>query len=158
LLIVPLLAAVATFVQSKMAIQPMRADMSAQEKSMQSMSKNMAYFFPGMIFLFSLNFAQGIGLYWVTQNLYMILQQYYMVGWGGLHLPAWMPGAGRTTSLSHPGHRPQQQTVPTAGIITTKSKLVPVSGSSTPTDGSGGGTPSNQQRKPNRNKARKRRR
>lgn len=101
-LVFPLLAAGLTFVQSRMMMPPLRADMSDQERSMAKVTKQMSLFFPVIILLFSLNFPQGLALYWVTGTMFMVVQQYLVVGWGGLKVPAWLPGAGRTTSLSYP--------------------------------------------------------
>src|SRR4029077_19079677 len=50
--------------------------------------------------VFGLQLYQGIALYWLAQNIFMICQQWYIVGWGGLKVPRWFPGAGRTTPLS----------------------------------------------------------
>lgn len=101
-LILPLLAALATVVQSKMMMPPMRPDMSDQERQAANMSKQMTYFMPIMVFVFGMIFPSGIALYWVTQSTFMIVQQFWVVGWGGLKVPAWFPGSGRVTALSFP--------------------------------------------------------
>lgn len=101
-LVLPLLAAIFTFAQSRMMMQPTRADMTDQERSMQSVSKQMTLLFPVMIFIFGLLFPQGLAIYWVTGTMFMVLQQWYVVGWGGLKVPEWWPGAGRVTPLSFP--------------------------------------------------------
>jgi YidC/Oxa1 family membrane protein insertase len=101
-LIIPLMAAAATFVQSRMMMQPPRPDMTSQERSMYNLSRQMSFFLPVMIFVLALNFPVGIALYWVTQSAYMVVQQYYMLGWGGMKVPGWMPGSARQTSLSYP--------------------------------------------------------
>jgi YidC/Oxa1 family membrane protein insertase len=100
-LIIPLLAAAATFVQSRMMMQPLRPDMTSQERSMTNLSRQMSFFLPVMIFMLALSFPVGISLYWVTQSAYMVVQQYYMLGWGGMKVPVWMPGSARETSLSY---------------------------------------------------------
>ena len=101
-LILPLLAAVFTFAQSRMMMQPLRADMTDQERSMSNISRQMTLLFPVMIFVFGLLFPQGLAIYWVTGTMFMVLQQWFVVGWGGLKVPSWWPGAGRTTPLSFP--------------------------------------------------------
>ncbi len=95
LVVVPLLAGALTFVQTKMMVQPQRPDMSDQELQMYRVSSQMAYLMPAVIVVVALNFQQGVALYWVTQSLVMIVQQYFIVGWGQLRVPAWFPGAGR---------------------------------------------------------------
>ena len=69
---------------------------------MSNVTKQMSVLFPVIIFVLSLNFPQGLALYWVTGTLFMVLQQYHLVGWGSLKVPAWFPGAGRVTALSYP--------------------------------------------------------
>jgi YidC/Oxa1 family membrane protein insertase len=112
-LILPLFAAAATVVQSKMMMPPMRPDMSDQERQAANMSKQMTYFMPIMVFVFGMIFPAGIALYWVTQSTFMIVQQFVVVGWGGLKVPAWFPGSGRVTPLSFPQAAP----VPAAALV-----------------------------------------
>ncbi|MBJ7609821.1 MAG: membrane protein insertase YidC [Candidatus Dormibacteraeota bacterium] len=101
-LILPLLAAVLTFAQSRMMMPPPRPDMTDQERTMGNVTKQMSVIFPVIILFLSLNFPQGLALYWVTGTLFMVIQQYHLVGWGSLTVPSWLPGAQRTTSLSYP--------------------------------------------------------
>jgi YidC/Oxa1 family membrane protein insertase len=101
-LILPLMAALATVVQSKMMMPPMRPDMSDQELQMAKVSRQMTLFLPIMVFVFGMIFPAGISLYWVTQSMFMVVQQFIVVGWGGLKVPPWFPGAGRVTALSFP--------------------------------------------------------
>lgn len=106
LLILPLLAGAFTFAQSRMMMPPPRPDMTDQERSMQAVSKQMSLLFPVMIFIFALLFPQGLAIYWVTGTFFMVMQQFYVVGWGGLKVPAWWPGATRVTPLSYPKPAP----------------------------------------------------
>lgn len=71
---------------------------------MANVTRQMSVVFPVLIFVFSLNFPQGLAVYWVTGTMFMVLQQFHLVGWGSLKVPAWWPGANRVTSLSHPVH------------------------------------------------------
>ena len=111
-LILPLLAGIFTFAQSRMMMPPPRPDMSDQEKTMANVSRQMSVIFPLIIFWLSLNFPQGLALYWVTGTLFMVLQQYHLVGWGSLKVPQWWPGANRTTPLSYPTHTATATTKP----------------------------------------------
>ncbi|MGH7723608.1 MAG: YidC/Oxa1 family membrane protein insertase, partial [Candidatus Dormibacteria bacterium] len=108
-LILPLLAAVLTFAQSRMMLPPPRPDMTDQERTMGNVTKQMSIIFPLVIFWLSLSFPQGLALYWVTGTMFMVLQQYHLVGWGSLRIPDWFPGAGRTTPLSYPKPAPVAQ-------------------------------------------------
>ena len=116
-LILPVLAAMATLVQSKMMAPPMRPDMSDQERQMAKMSRQMMFFMPVMVFVFGMAFPAGIALYWVTQSIFMIVQQFIVVGWGGFKVPPWFPGAGRVTALSFP---PAPAAAPAAALAPRK--------------------------------------
>ena len=100
LLIFPILTGIAYFIQSKMTMQPMRADMSDMERQMASSMRTVVYFMPLMSVLFGFIWPQGLTLYWMTAALVMVGQQYQLMGWGSLRMPAWL-GGGRTTPLSY---------------------------------------------------------
>jgi YidC/Oxa1 family membrane protein insertase len=116
-IILPLLAAILTFAQSRMMMPPLRPDMTDQERTMGNVTKQMSVIFPIIIFVLSLNFPQGLALYWVTGTLFMVLQQYHLVGWGSLKVPAWFPGANRVTALSYPKHTPSTASPATKAAI-----------------------------------------
>lgn len=132
-LILPLLAAAFTFAQSRMMMPPPRPDMTDQERTMANVTKQMSVIFPVVIFWLSLNFPQGLALYWVTGTFFMVMQQYHLVGWGSLTVPAWLPGAQRTTALSYP--RPEMP----KGMVT-RAAIVP--------DGNGNGNGSRTKPRP----------
>jgi YidC/Oxa1 family membrane protein insertase len=130
-LVLPFLAAILTFAQSRMMMPPPRPDMTDQERTMANVTKQMSIIFPIIILWLSLNFPQGLALYWVTGTLFMVLQQYHLVGWGSLKVPAWFPGAGRVTALSYPKHT----AVPTPAksrTPTTQAAIVPDANGSRP--------------------------
>ena len=102
LLILPLIAGLFTFAQSRMMMPPARPDMSDQERSMQGVTKQMSFIFPVMIFIFSFLFPQGLAIYWATGTMFMVAQQYHLLGWNGLIVPSWFPGANRVTALTIP--------------------------------------------------------
>ncbi len=102
LLILPLIAGLFTFAQSRMMMPPSRPDMSDQERSMQGVTKQMSFIFPVMIFVFSFLFPQGLAIYWATGTMFMVAQQYHLLGWNGLVVPSWFPGANRVTALTIP--------------------------------------------------------
>jgi hypothetical protein len=76
--------------------------MTDQERSMQGVTKQMSFIFPVMIFVFSFLFPQGLAIYWVTGTMFMVAQQYHLLGWNGLVVPTWFPGATRVTALTIP--------------------------------------------------------
>ena len=48
------------------------------------MQRTMVMISPLMIGFFALNVPAGLGLYWFVGNLVSIIQQSFVVGWGGL--------------------------------------------------------------------------
>jgi YidC/Oxa1 family membrane protein insertase len=102
LLILPIIAGAFTFAQSRMMMPPPRPDMSDQERSMAGVTKQMSFIFPVMIFIFSFLFPQGLAIYWATGTMFMVAQQYHLLGWNGLAVPSWFPGAKRVTALTIP--------------------------------------------------------
>jgi YidC/Oxa1 family membrane protein insertase len=57
----------------------------------QAQMNRMMQFMPIMFLFFSLNFAAGLVLYWVTSNLVSMVQQYFLTGWGGLFPGGYKP-------------------------------------------------------------------
>jgi YidC/Oxa1 family membrane protein insertase len=121
-LILPLIAGLLTFAQSRMMMPPPRPDMSDQERTMANVTKQMSFLFPVMIFFFGLFFPQGLAIYWVTGSLFMVAQQFYVVGWGGLRVPPWWPGAHRVTPLSYPKAAPAAALVSANGSKNAKAR------------------------------------
>ena len=80
--ILPILAGVLQLVQQKMMTQ---SDADAQQKAMN----NAMMFMPLMFIFIGWTFPAGPVVYWVTQSLVGIVQQYFISGWGGLR--QWLP-------------------------------------------------------------------
>jgi YidC/Oxa1 family membrane protein insertase len=131
LLILPLVAGLLTFAQSRMMMPPPRPDMSDQERTMANVTKQMSFLFPVMIFFFGLFFPQGLAIYWVTGSIFMVAQQFYVVGWGGLRVPAWWPGAERVTPLSYPKAEPAAALVSANGSKNARQRARAAGGRST---------------------------
>ena len=83
-LIVPLLAAATTFVQSRMLQQPPNPLATEQEQQAQQMTQTMQVMMPLMIAYFAVITPAGLGLYWFVSNCIAIIQQYLVTGWGSL--------------------------------------------------------------------------
>ncbi|HEV2124811.1 MAG TPA: membrane protein insertase YidC [Chloroflexota bacterium] len=75
--LLPILAAATQWVQQKMMMQP-------SDDPQQRMQNQMMQFMPLMMLWFGLSFSSGLALYWVTQNVVGIVQQYFATGWGSL--------------------------------------------------------------------------
>ncbi|TMG32635.1 MAG: YidC/Oxa1 family membrane protein insertase [Chloroflexi bacterium] len=83
--LLPVLAGLTTFVQTKMMTPPGGA--SAQDPTQAAMTQNMTLILPVFIGFISLQFAAALALYWVVSNLFSIGQQYFITGWGSLSPP-----------------------------------------------------------------------
>jgi len=147
LLIIPILAGLLTFMQSKMMMQQQRPDMTEQERQMYRVMAQTTYLMPVLIAVFALNFNQGIGLYWVTQSGVMVLQVFSMMGWGGLKVPPWFPGAG---------WRPKNSPLRFAPAVSVPAGAALVSGGAAAVDGPSRRAPSRPQGQRPRNKSRRR--
>ncbi len=49
-----------------------------------TMQKQMLFIMPVMTGVIALQFPAGLALYWIVGNIFSIVQQYYLSGWGGL--------------------------------------------------------------------------
>ena len=72
--ILPLLAALTTFLQQKIASSQMSSNPQLQA---------LTYVFPFLVFAMSVSFASALPLYWFYGNLFTIVQTYFMYGRGG---------------------------------------------------------------------------
>jgi YidC/Oxa1 family membrane protein insertase len=83
--ILAILTGVTQWITTKMAQQP------TTDPQQQMMNSVMQYM-PVMFVFFSLSVPAGLVLYWVASNLYQMVQQYFITGWGQL-VPARAPAA-----------------------------------------------------------------
>ena len=104
-LVFPLLAAVTTFVQSKMLQMPPPPNPTEQEQQTQQMQRTMVWLSPLMIAYFALNVPAGLGLYWFVGNCVSIIQQSFVVGWGNVLPPRFRTVAGGAPSPPPPSGR-----------------------------------------------------
>ncbi|MDO8573198.1 MAG: YidC/Oxa1 family membrane protein insertase [Candidatus Daviesbacteria bacterium] len=95
LLLIPLVTAALTFVQSKMALpKPVKKypsdspkevkEKAGVEESMGAVQSQMVYMMPVMIGYFAFSFPVGLAIYWNTYTILGIIQQHRIGGWGGL--------------------------------------------------------------------------
>lgn len=95
LLLIPVLTAGLTFIQSKMTLpKPVKhypSDSPKEEKekegmveSMGAVQSQMVYMMPLMIGYFAFQFPIGLAIYWNAYTILGIIQQYRISGWGGL--------------------------------------------------------------------------
>jgi YidC/Oxa1 family membrane protein insertase len=76
-IVLPVLTVVTQIVLQKMMTTP---NPDPQTSSMNRMMS----FMPLMFGFFAIQVPSGLSLYWVTMNIFSMVQQYLMTGWGGL--------------------------------------------------------------------------
>ncbi len=95
LLLIPLVTALLTFIQSKMTlikpVKPYPSDSPKEvkekvgmEDSMAQMQSQMVFLMPIMIGYFAFTFPVGLAIYWNTYTILGIVQQYLISGWGSM--------------------------------------------------------------------------
>lgn len=122
-LIFPVLAALTTFVQSKMMQMPAPPNPTEQEAQTAQMQRSFLIISPLMIGVFALNVPAGLGLYWFVGNLVSIIQQSFVVGWGNVLPKGWLPGAAADVPVKPaPKPSPNGQKLPAPQIQSSKAK------------------------------------
>ena len=76
-MVLPILTVISQIIVQRMMTPP-SAD--TQQASMNQMMM----FMPLMFGFFALQVPQGLALYWVTSNIFSLIQQYFVTGWGGV--------------------------------------------------------------------------
>jgi YidC/Oxa1 family membrane protein insertase len=99
--ILPILAGVFQFVQTKM-MRP--AGQGKVSDPQQAMMNQMMNFMPITVVLFGWRYDSGPVLYWVTQSVYSVVQQWFITGWGSMK--DWMPGLPDLPEHRRLGYRP----------------------------------------------------
>jgi YidC/Oxa1 family membrane protein insertase len=98
--ILPIAAGVFQFAQTKM----MRPHGSPKiTDPQQQMMQTMMTFMPIMVVLFGWKFDSGPVLYWTTQSIYSVVQQWFITGWGALK--DWAPFLPDLPEHRRLGHR-----------------------------------------------------
>jgi YidC/Oxa1 family membrane protein insertase len=101
LLILPILAGVTQWVQSRMML-------TKSTDPQQQMMNTMMNFMPLMIVFFATRYASGLSLYWVTSTLIGIAIQYRITGWG--LLPETLRNMGRVFGMPRGAAAGRQRT------------------------------------------------
>lgn len=100
-LVIPIGAALTTFVQSRMMQQPKNPFATEQEQQQQQMQQSLMVMMPLFFGYITLVTPCGLGLYWFVSNCVAIIQQYFVTGWGGLR-----PSAQAAAALASGGTTP----------------------------------------------------
>ena len=98
--ILPIAAGVFQFIQTKM-MRPAGAGKAADPQ--QQMMNTMMNFMPLMVVFFGWTFYSGAVLYWATQSVYSVIQQWFITGWGSMK--NWFPWLPELPEHRRLGHR-----------------------------------------------------
>jgi YidC/Oxa1 family membrane protein insertase len=79
-IVMALLVGISMWIQQKM-VTPQN-----QDPRMAQQAQMMLWMMPIMFTFFSFTFPAGLSLYWIVSNIFSIVVQYYVTGWGGLNL------------------------------------------------------------------------
>lgn len=95
--ILPIMAGVFQFIQTRM-MRPANGPKVTDPQ--QQMMNTMTNFMPLLVVFFGWTFASGAVLYWLTQSVYSVVQQWFITGWGSMKV--WFPFLDK---LEMPDHR-----------------------------------------------------
>jgi len=91
IILIPVITGILQFLLSKMMLSPKNAQQNAVQKKegkkddfATAFQTQSTYIFPVMIGFFSYSFPIGLSLYWNTFTIFGIIQQYKILGLGGL--------------------------------------------------------------------------
>ncbi|HEX8917889.1 MAG TPA: YidC/Oxa1 family membrane protein insertase [Chloroflexota bacterium] len=121
LFILPILAGVTQWIQSRMML-------TNSTDPQQQMMNNMMNFVPFMIVFFALRYASGLSLYWVTSTLIAIVIQYQITGLGLLPRPAAL-----LSRLGSSGRTPTRRPTPTKSDRPASKRASGQAGAASPT-------------------------
>jgi YidC/Oxa1 family membrane protein insertase len=104
--ILPFVAAAFQFVQSRM-MRPYKQGPITDPQ--QQMMNSMMNFMPVTVIFFGWGFASGPVVYWATQSVYSVIQQWLITGWGSLR--EWAPWLPEMPEHRRLGYRPPREIV-----------------------------------------------
>jgi YidC/Oxa1 family membrane protein insertase len=94
-----LISSLLQLVQSRMMLP--QHDPAMADDPQYKVQRQMAYIFPFISLLYGSFLPAGLFLYWITSTIFSIVQQYLIIGWGGMFpFFGWTPGFAR-------GHAPR---------------------------------------------------
>ncbi len=99
--ILPVAAGIFQFVQTRMMRPANQGPISDPQQKMMNQIMN---FMPITVVLFGWTFASGPVLYWVTQSVYSVIQQWLITGWGAML--DWFPMLPDLPEHRRLGYRP----------------------------------------------------
>jgi YidC/Oxa1 family membrane protein insertase len=110
LFVLPIMAGLFQFVQTRM-MRPRNQGKITDPQ--QAMMNTMMNFMPLTVVIFGWGFASGAVLYWATQSVYSVIQQWFITGWGSLgEWFPWLPELPEHRRLGYRAPRPPQTADP----------------------------------------------
>ncbi len=106
-----IISSLSQLVASRMTLPP--HDPTTQDDQNVKLQRQMAYFLPLISILWGSSLPAGLFLYWITATLIQIVQQYFILGWGGMFpLFGWYPEFARNHTPRFPVQLPKPKPVP----------------------------------------------
>jgi YidC/Oxa1 family membrane protein insertase len=99
--ILPIAAGLFQFVQTQM-MRP--KDQPKSSDPQQAMMNSVMNIMPLTVVVFGWGFAAGPVLYWATQSVYSVIQQWFITGWGSFH--KWAPFLPELPEHKRLGYKP----------------------------------------------------
>jgi YidC/Oxa1 family membrane protein insertase len=100
-----IISAVLQLVTSRMAL-PVASAVTADDPNAR-IQRQMAFLFPFISLTYGSILPAGLFLYWIVSTLFSIVQQYLIIGWGGMFpLFGWTPGFARDHTPKFPVSMP----------------------------------------------------
>jgi YidC/Oxa1 family membrane protein insertase len=94
------------FVQSRMTLP--KGDPNATDDQNTRVQRQMAYFLPFISLIYGSILPAGLFLYWIVTTIFAIIQQYLIIGWGGMFpLFGWDPAFAKDHSPRFPVPHPE---------------------------------------------------
>jgi YidC/Oxa1 family membrane protein insertase len=90
--IIAILVGVSMWVQQKMV-----TNTEGQDPRVAQQSQIMLWMMPIMFTFFSFSFPSGLSLYWLVSNIFSVVVQYFVTGWGGLSFRKMFQGSNKNT-------------------------------------------------------------
>lgn len=94
--IIAILVGVSMWVQQKMV-----TNSEGQDPRVAQQSQLMLWMMPLMFTFFSFSFASGLSLYWLISNIFSVVVQYFVSGWGGLSWKRKSPGTNKDSDKNN---------------------------------------------------------
>jgi YidC/Oxa1 family membrane protein insertase len=94
------------FIQSRMTLP--KADPNAADDQNTRVQRQMAYFLPFISLIYGSILPAGLFLYWIVTTIFAIIQQYLIIGWGGMFpLFGWDPAFAKDHTPRFPVPHPE---------------------------------------------------